>query len=167
MRQQLKLWDSKRERKLTGQTHCQPFAEQRDRASSEEPAGCGPAQPRQRQEAEGRRKGQTRPQRRIPYHTANRPPVSNQRLPEILDGRHPLGGSQLNTRRTHPTSRRKQAGTTEGRRRTAPGESAAPQAPGCLNCSGRGRHKTQAQPSPRFCGVPENWNCTQRRARSL
>ena len=26
----------------------------------------------------------------------------------------------------------------------------APQAPGCLSCLGRGRHKTQAQPSPRF-----------------
>nr|CAI9689217.1 unnamed protein product [Rangifer tarandus platyrhynchus] len=41
------------------------------------------------------------------------------------------------------------------------------QASGCLNRSGRGRHKTQVQPNPRFCGVPENWNRTQRRARSI
>ena len=31
----------------------------------------------------------------------------------------------------------------------------------------RGRHKTQAQPNPRCCGGPENWNCTQRRAHSI
>ena len=30
-----------------------------------------------------------------------------------------------------------------------------------------GRHNTQAQPNPRFCGGPENWNRTQRRARSI
>ena len=29
------------------------------------------------------------------------------------------------------------------------------EASGCLNCSGRGSHKTQAQPNPRFCEVPE------------
>ena len=32
------------------------------------------------------------------------------------------------------------------------------QAPGCLSCSDRGRHKTQAQPSMRLCGAPENLN---------
>ena len=41
------------------------------------------------------------------------------------------------------------------------------QASGCLNRSGRGRHKMQVQLNPRFCGVPENWNCTQHRARSI
>ena len=40
-------------------------------------------------------------------------------------------------------------------------------ASGCLNRSGRGSHKRQAQPNPRFCGVPENWNCTQHRASSI
>ena len=50
--------------------------------------------PRQRQEAGGRGKGQTRPQGRHPYQMANRHPASNQRLPETLDGRHPPGGSQ-------------------------------------------------------------------------
>ena len=49
-----------------------------------------------------------------PYHTANTPPVSNQRLPEILDGRHPPGGSWLNSRRTHPTGT---GGNRLGRRR--------------------------------------------------
>ena len=32
---------------------------------------------------------------------------------------------------------------------------------------GPGRHKTQAQPSLRFCGVPENWNRPQHRDRSI
>ena len=50
------------------------------------------------------------------------------------------------------------------------------QAPGSLSCSDRGRHKTQAQPRLRLCGVPENTNlsglghlgkCMQLRARSL
>ena len=71
--------------------------------SREELACCGPAQPCQ-QEAGGRGKGQTPPQGpHPPYHTANRPPVSNQRLPEILDDRRSLGGSRLNIRCTHPT----------------------------------------------------------------
>ena len=39
----------------------------------------------------------------VPYHTANRPPVSNQRLPEILDGRHLPGGLRRDTGRRHPT----------------------------------------------------------------
>ena len=34
----------------------------------------------------------------------------------------------------------------------------AHQAPGCLSCSDRGRHKMQTQPSLHFCGVPENLN---------
>ena len=71
--------------------------------SREELAGGGPAHP-----AGGRRqgwgeRGKLDPREGIPYHTANRSPVSNQRLPEILDGWHPPGGSQLNTRRMHPT----------------------------------------------------------------
>ena len=37
--------------------------------------------------------GKLGPKDGIPYHTANRSPFSNQRLPEILEGRHPLGGS--------------------------------------------------------------------------
>ena len=43
----------------------------------------------------------------------------------------------------------------------------ARQAPGFLSCSSQGRHKTQAQLSPSFCGEPENWNHTPCRARSL
>ena len=38
---------------------------------------------------------------------------------------------------------------------------------GCLSSLGQGRHKMQAQPSLCFCGVPENWNRMQLRARSL
>ena len=52
----------------------------------------------------------------------------------------------------------------KARRTCTRGEGA--QASGCPGRSGLGRHKMQAQPNPRFCGVHENWNCTQRRARS-
>ena len=34
----------------------------------------------------------------------------------------------------------------------------ARQAPGHISCSDQGRHKTQAQPSLRVCGAPENLN---------
>ena len=81
-----------RERERAG-THCGPFAEQRKNRVIPEKASRRQTGPRQ--EAGGRGKGQTRPQRRHPYQTANRLPVSNQRLPEILDGRHPPGGSWL------------------------------------------------------------------------
>ena len=110
------------------------------------------------------------PEMASPYHTVNRPPVSNQRLPEILDGRHPPGGSWLNTRRMHPTGNWVWGnwgwgrGGEKGHR--ARGECAR-QAPGCLSFSGWGRHKTQVQWSPRFPGVPENWNRTPRRVRSI
>ena len=66
----------------------------------------------------GGERGKLSPKDGIPSHTANRPPVSNQRLPEILDGLYLSGGSRLNTGCKHPT------GATEGRRRTTPGESA-------------------------------------------
>ena len=128
------MGQQKRERKLTGRTYCRPFAEQRDQASPEELAGCRLAQPRRRQG--GGERGKLGPKDGIPYHAANRPPVSNQRLPEILDGRHPPGGSWLNTGRTAPERHgRKQAG--EKARRT-PGE-CTPQPPGCLSCSGQGK----------------------------
>ena len=72
---------------------------------------------------------------------------------------------RTDTRRTQPACAETEAGTAERIRRTL-GECAR-QAPGCLSCSGQGRHKTQARTSLRFCGVPENWNRTQFRARSL
>ena len=61
---------------------------------------------------------------------ANRLPVSNQRLPEILDGRHPLEGSQpeisfpeetQGAPDQHPET---EVGTAEGIRCDASGESA-------------------------------------------
>ena len=43
-----------------------------------------------------------------------------------------------------------------GKRRAASGERGRGcPASGCLNRSGRGRHKMQAQPNPRFCGGPK------------
>ena len=87
--------------------------------------------PRQRQEARGGgERGKLGPSEGIPYQTANRLPVSNQRLPEILDGQHPLGGLQPEISFPEQTQGApdqrawKQAGTAEGIRRTAPGESA-------------------------------------------
>ena len=69
-------------------------------------------------EAGGRRAGKGAG---ISYRAANRPPVSNQRPPEILDGRHLPGGSRRDTGRRH---RREWAGTgagdAEGRRRVHP-----------------------------------------------
>ena len=72
-----------------------------------------PSPARGRRQGAGER-GKLGPKDGTPYHTANRPPVSNQRLPEILDGRHPPGGSWLNSRRTHPTGT---GGNRLGRRR--------------------------------------------------
>ena len=51
----------------------------------EELTGCGPDHPGGRRQWGGER-GRFGPKDRIPYRTANKPPVSNQRLPEILDG---------------------------------------------------------------------------------
>ena len=132
----------------------------------------GPSPAGGRQEAGGRGKGQTLPQRRHPYQTANRPPVSNQRRPEILDGRHQPRGSQPEISFPKQTQ-----GTPDWRTRKLRlgcGGEGAPH-PGRVRQSsswlpellGRGRHKTQAQSSLCFCGGPENWNRTQRRARSL
>ena len=116
---QLKLWVSRRERKLTGPNTLLAVSRTEGLSKSrEELAGYRLPQPGQRQEAGGRGKGQIRSQRRHPYHTANRPPVSNQRLPEILEGRHLQGGSRLNTGRTRQARAETKAGTAEGRRRT-------------------------------------------------
>ena len=63
MSYQLKLWDSKRERKLTGPNTLPAVRRTKGPSKSrEELTGCGPAQPRRRQEARGRGKGQARPQ---------------------------------------------------------------------------------------------------------
>ena len=84
--------------------------------------------PCQRQEAGGRGKKQTWPQRC--HSLPNLLPVSNQRLPEILDGWHLLGGSQPeisspeHTRHTRTARAETEAGTAEGIRHAVPGESA-------------------------------------------
>ena len=132
--------------------------------SREELAGCGPAQPHQRQEAGGRGKGQARPKDRIPYCTANRPSVSNQRLHETLDGRHPLRQrAQVPDRRGQGLglgTRRAEGALHLGRVR--PSSSWLPEPIGC------GRHKKQAQLFVlRICGTPEGWNRAQHRARSI
>ena len=107
MSYQLKLWDSKRERerKLIGRNTLPAFHRTKGPSKSrEELTGCGPAQARRRQEAGGGERGRLGPKDRSPYPTADRPPVSNQRPHEILDGRHPPGGSRRDTGRRHLTS---------------------------------------------------------------
>ena len=116
----------------------------------------------------GGERGRLGPKDRIPYRTANRPPVSNQRPPEILDGRHPPGGSLRDTGRRHPTRparagmgwRRGEGVPHPGRVRTSSSWLPEP--------LGQGRHKTQAQLFvPHFSGTPEGWNHVQRRACSI
>ena len=82
----------------------------------------GPALP----EAGGRRqgigeRGRLGPKDRSPYHTANRPPISNQRPPEILDGRHPPEGpGETQGAGTRLARVGTGAGDAEGRRRKRP-----------------------------------------------
>ena len=101
----------------------------------------GPSPPEAGDKGEGKG-ANSAPEMASPYHTANRPPVSNQRLPEILDGRHPPGGSWLNTRRMHPTGNWVWGNWVWGRRgekaHRARGECARP-APGCLILLGPGK----------------------------
>ena len=54
--------------------------------SREELAGGGPVHPPPEAGGRGRGKGKFGSREGIPYQTANRFPVSNQRLSEILDG---------------------------------------------------------------------------------
>ena len=120
------MGQQKRERNLTGPNILLAVRRtKRPINSREELAGCGPAQPRRRLGAAGRGKGQARPQGPQPLPTANWPPVSNQRPPEILDGRHPLGGSWRDTGRGHPTVAGGDWGWGRGGQKArAPGESA-------------------------------------------
>ena len=125
------MGQQKRERKLTGRTHCRPFAEQRDRASPrEELAGCGRTSSARGRRQEGGERGKLGPKDRSPYRAANRPPVSNQTPPEILDGRHPPGGSWRDTGCWQGLG----LGTRRGEGAPHRGECSR-QAPGCLSRS--------------------------------
>ena len=156
MRQQLKLWDSKREReretKLTGQNTLPAFRRTKGLSNSrEELANGGPAHPPL--EAGGRREGKgenSAPE--MGPQTANPLPNCKQ-APNLPSGRVAARGQLLRTvtgvrTRLGHEHAETEAGTAEGRRRTW-GECAS-KAPGCLSCSSWGRQKTQAQPSPRF-----------------
>ena len=90
----------------------------------------------------GEERGKLGPRDSTPYQTANRLPVSNQRRPEILDGRHPPGGLRLEansweqTQGTSDWSARKlRLGPRRGEGAPHRGECTC-QAPGCLSCSG-------------------------------
>ena len=131
----------------------------------EELAGCGLAHPPLEAGGGGEGKGgKLGPREGIPYQTANRLPISNQRLPEILDGWHLPGESQLEIA---PQKRHKEHWTRhtwELRLGLGRGEVALHLGRVCSSSSWLpellwwGRHKMQAQPSLLLCGVPENLN---------
>ena len=144
MSYQLKLWDSKRERKLTGPNTLPAVRRTKGLSKSrEELTGCRTGQPLRRQEAGGRGNGQARAPKTASPTTLQ---TGLQFLTKdflrfwMVDIRREGRGE---TGRMHPTGAGgnwgwdcRGAGTAEGRRRAAPGESApARQAPGCLSRS--------------------------------
>ena len=106
-------------------THCRPFAEQRVRASPEESSQAedrpSPAGGRRQGGGERDRLG---PKDRSPCRNAKRPPVSNQRPPDRRGQGLGLGTRRGEGARTRLAWAKTETGTTEGRRRAAPGESA-------------------------------------------
>ena len=149
MSYQLKLWDSKRERKLTSPNTLSAVRRTKGLSKSRvELTGYRPAQPHRRLEAGGRGKGQAQPQGPHLYRTANRPPVSNQRPPEILDGQHPPGRVVARHRVQAPDRQGRGLGLGTWR-----AEGALHQGRVRLSSSwppeplGQGRHKTQVQRS--------------------
>ena len=127
----------KRERKLTRLNTLPPVRRTKGPSKSREEF-AGPAQPCGGWRQGGGERGRLGPKDRSPYRTANRPPVSNQRPPEILDGRHTPGGSWRHTGHTHPTSAGGDWGWGRGEQkaRHTRGECAR-QASGCLSRSDR------------------------------
>ena len=139
MSYQLKLWDSKRERENNLPEHIAGRSQNKGTEQVQRRARrlrTGPAPPETRQR--GGERGRLGPKDRSPYRTANRPPVSNQRPPEIPDGRHPPGESLQDTGRRHPTRAGGDWGWGCGgqKARRTRGECAR-QAPGCLSRSDR------------------------------
>ena len=85
MRQQLKLWDSKRERKLTGPNTL--LAVRRTKGlmdPREELAGGGPVHPAGGRRQGGGERGKLGPRDGTPYQTANRLPVCLQAPKDFL-----------------------------------------------------------------------------------
>ena len=127
MSYQPKLWDSKREREnQPAQTHCRPFAEQRDRASPEkssqaadQPSPAGDW----RQRGGGR--GRLGPKGRSPYplQTGLQSLIKDLLRFWMVDIRRE-GRGETQGAGTRPLLAGTGAGAAEGRRRTAPGESA-------------------------------------------
>ena len=154
------MGQQKRGRKLTSPNTLPAVCRTKGPSKSrEELAGCGPAQPRWRQEAGER--DRLGPKDRIPYCIANRPPVSNQRPPEILDGRH-LREGRGKTQGAGGDWGWGLGGQKACRTR---GEWAR-QAPGCLSHSdGEGTKRRPSFLSRAFVEHPRAG--TQRRARSI
>ena len=142
-------WDSslncgiagERERKLTG-LNTRPAVRRTKGLSNsrEEPAGGRPAHPCRGRRQRGGERGKLSPREGTPYQTANRLPASNQRLPEILDGWHPPGGSRLKTSSAEQTqcapdgARGNWGWYSGGEKAHRTRGECAHQAPGCLSC---------------------------------
>ena len=143
MSYQLKLWDSKEGEKINRPEHTAGCSQNKGTEQVQRRARKLRANPALL-ETGGREVGKgagSAPKDNSPYRTANRPPVSNQRPPETLDGRHPPGGSRRDTGRRHPTSTGRDWGRGHGGQKAhcTWGERAR-QAPGCLSRSAQKAH---------------------------
>ena len=150
-----------------GTTH--PFPERRTEGNTrEERAGCRLAHPLLEAGDGGGERGKVSPRDSTPYQTVNRLPASNQRLPEILVGRHPPGGSQLES----SSPEQKQGAPdrdSQKLRRDYGGENMCCTRGECSwlpELLRQGRHKTQPQPNLSRCGVLEHLNLSRLSLRS-
>ena len=125
----------------------------------------------------GRRRGEGRGANAAPepalLPNCKQAPSFWQRPPESLDGWHPPGGSRLEASSPEQTQgapgqrgRKLRLGPWRGWGAPHPGRE-RPSSSWPPELLGRGRHRAQAQLSPRFCGGPKNGNRTPGRARSL
>ena len=153
MRQQLKLWDSKREREKINRPEHTAGRLQNKGSEQVQRLWTGPAPP----QAGGR--GEGKGANSAPK-TAS--PTTLQTGLQFLTKDFLRFWRVVAKHKAHAPNRRGWKVRLGPRR----GECAR-QAPGCLSWSGQGRHKTQAQLSPRFCGIPGNWNRMQCRARTI
>ena len=121
------MGQQKGKRKLTGPNPLPAVHRTKGLSKSRGASRLRPAQPPGgRRQGVGER-GKLSPGGGTPYRAASRPPVSNQRPPEIPDGRHPPGGSQRDPGRTHLTRACGDWGWGRGGRKArAPGESEPP-----------------------------------------
>ena len=169
MRDQLKVWDSNREReKINRPEHTASRSQNKGSEQVQRRAHqlrTGPAPPEAGGRGEG--KGAGSAPRTTSLITV---PTGLQFLTKdflrfwMVIGRECCGSAQ--GAGTRPDQRGRGWGCGGEKARRTQGKCAR-QASGCLSCLGQGRHKTQAQPSLCFCGTYVGCNCVLRRARSI